>query len=811
MLALVQPLLQLIRDHPEFLVVHRAQGTDLILLTATLSLVFPLVLSLVVWIIGLAGNRVGNLVQALVLGGLLGLTFLPVFDRFPWADGWLTVAMAGVGGAVMLVGYLGSRFIRGNLSVMALMIPAFLLLFFTAAPIRSLLVPDRDQEPALLESTANAAAVSAPVIMIVFDEFPTSSLLKSDGELDHDLFPGFCRLAGLSTWYPRATSISGATLRSVPAIMTGIKPEWRETPSLADHPNNLFTLLGHTHDISAVEVLTNLCPDELKSQPRPGTSARLEQMSSDLWVLYQHIVVPQVWRHRLISVADRWGGFQNDRSEHTGPVNGPTRLDHLSGFFDDLTLGDRPPLVVAHTLLPHVPFQFLPDGKIYNRRRKSPTQDGGFWGPDEIVGEHSFRRHLLQLVATDRLIDEILDRLDDLGILEDAAIVVTADHGVCFKPGLHRRRYCEGNEADLMFVPLFIKAPGQVSGKVDQAFIQSLDILPTLAGLLGCELGWEADGRNIAVSDPVREELLFLDQDQEEIRWFDRGILAQHEDLIAWKHGLYGSSGGVERLFTTFDPGGLMGRRVHDLSASPHPVLTGRVDETQDLKMVDLESNYVPAEINGIIIDHEGSSRLTLALALNGQVVGASRTYLDLNDDGHHRWQITVSPESFRHGANEVKLFLVDEERGSNEVWEIPLTIPSFIGRELAPARVPGVDDIGFYVSEHWDGIPMRWTNGQARWIIPIKKGERPKKLTVGIVSSGPPGAEITVLANGVQLLKQFLPRGAWDAQLPLAPVKIGEELTIEMISTTFVPAEVNPKSKDRRLLGAAVCNLSVK
>ena len=150
----------------------------------------------------------------------------------------------------------------------------------------------------------------------------------------------------------------------MPAILSGKLPRWQETPTARDHPETIFSLLASTHDIRALEVQTSLCPEELAKRRIPGLRDRLELLLTDLWILYQHVVVPQRWRHRLTPVADKWGNFLGDdgAGAEDGVVNGPTRYRHFAEFVDSLETSDRPSLIVAHTLLPHSPFQFLPDG-----------------------------------------------------------------------------------------------------------------------------------------------------------------------------------------------------------------------------------------------------------------------------------------------------------------------------------------------------------------------------------------------------------------------------------------------------------------
>ncbi len=808
-LALGQPLLQLVKENPEFLSVHRSQGWDIVIFTAVLLLVVPAILAAVVAIVGKIGRRAGMLVQAAVLGGLLALTVLPILDRLPAIGGWLTLAAGAAIGLAFALGFVRSSFIRQNLAILALVVPIFMALFLGAAPIRGILLPPEAPAP------MPGLQVEDPVVLIIFDELPTSSLMGPDGELDCQLFPAFCRLAEHSTWYRNATSISGATLRSVPAIMSGKLPQWRESPTLADHPENIFTLLAATHDISAMEVQTSLCPEDLARNHLPGLADRLELLLVDLFVLYQHIVVPEHWRIDLPPVADKWGNFLGT-SEKGGVDNGSKRYANLAAFLSSIDAGDRPPLIVAHTLLPHSPFQFLPDGRYYNRKRAIPSNPDGTWRDDSEVIAHSYRRHLLQLVAVDHQLGRLLDRLEELDLFDAAAVVVTADHGISFKPGLHRRQYRPGNEADLMFAPLFIKAPGQTSGAIDDRFVQSLDIMPTLASALGIELPWECAGVDL-LSEPVdRQDLLFMDQDARQERQFGIEIRRDLDANVAWKHALFGTQGGPERLFTAYDPGGVLGRAVADLPVAPHPTFRGGIREFEKLDAVDLDSRFVPAEINGMVEGYSGDERLVLALAVNGTIVGASRTYLDRPRAGVRRWQITVSPDVFRDGANEAELFLVDKAAPGTQLLRVPMVTPlsgeaTLLGTNLGGTNAERVIESGLFGSHDWGDHVVRWTDGKGRWTIPIRPDEVPRLLELGIVSSGPPGAELTVNVNGSPLLKLVLPSGDWETSLPLDNADIGGDLTVELESTVFVPAKVNPESNDRRKLGVAVRKLVVR
>ena len=53
------------------------------------------------------------------------------------------------------------------------------------------------------------------------------------------------------------------------------------------------------------------------------------------------------------------------------------------------------------------------------------------------------QRHLLQAGYTDALVGQILDRVEEVGLYDESAIVVTADHGVAFHADENRRHPTE--------------------------------------------------------------------------------------------------------------------------------------------------------------------------------------------------------------------------------------------------------------------------------------------------------------------------------------------------------------------------------
>ena len=97
----------------------------------------------------------------------------------------------------------------------------------------------------------------------------------------------------------------------------------------------------------------------------------------------------------------------------------------------------------------------------------------------------------------DRELGLLLDRLERTRLLNRALIVVTADHGIGFDIGVpDRRAITESNIAEVAPVPFFVKAPRQRQSRVQRAYIHTIDILPTVADVLGLKLAATVDGRS---------------------------------------------------------------------------------------------------------------------------------------------------------------------------------------------------------------------------------------------------------------------------------------------------------------------------
>jgi hypothetical protein len=116
--------------------------------------------------------------------------------------------------------------------------------------------------------------------------------------------------------------------------------------------------------------------------------------------------------------------------------------------------------------------------------------------------------------------------------------------------------------------------------------------------------------------------------------------------------------------------------------------------------------------------------------------------------------------------------------------------------------RPAGIEEAGLHDPEH-DGLkPFRWTNGGARLIVPIG-ATWPQGLTVTLGLGVPGPVKLMIRANGQVLFDQAVAsQRIWTRLFELAGVPRKKELTIEILSNAFVPAEMDRNNRDRRTLG---------
>jgi hypothetical protein len=453
------------------------------------------------------------------------------------------------------------------------------------------------------------------VTVVVFDALPVQLLVDDRGQIDAKRFPNFAAFAAQGTWYRHATTISESTRFSVPAILDGRRPRPGVRSDYASHPQNLFTLLRGHYRMNVHEEATYMCPVPLC--PQQANTTVIQRMKKG-----------RVTRFR----------------------RGVARI----------SAGPRPQLTFIHTLFPHEPRQYVPDGRSY----ASASSDDGLGGLASInrryLSDQLAQRDILQLQFTDRLLGELIDKLKRQGVWDRGLVALLSDHGESFasRPGpvppfrigelTFRRAATERNLQDIAGIAMFVKYPGQQKGRIDNRFVRHVDLLPTIlhaanlarpAGLMGTRLDdphyrghrsvavYKQDGRLISM--PAR-------------RWQRRVAEAKRHELA-----LFGS--GDQNLFGFGPAPELVGTQVDGLQLAPATKLRARVANAG----ARTTASFVPAHVFGRLRGGRATGQ-KLLFAVNGTIVATAPSFKPVNG---FNFSAMLPPHAFHDGVNRLEIF----------------------------------------------------------------------------------------------------------------------------------------------------------
>jgi hypothetical protein len=636
-----------LREAPDFFVSRGLGGREIVVYALSVLVLPPAVLVGLEWLAGLASARVRDGLHLVFVGGFFALI------AWQAANDILTpppppAAVIQVGAvAVAVVATLAYRQLvafRWWLTVLAPTPLVVLLLFLVFSPLRPMVFGGGGPTPEPVSSTR------APVVVIVFDELPVVSLMGPHAKIDPVRYPHFARFASMATWYRDAASTADFTRLAVPSILTGTRGDVGQVEVAADHPRSLFTLLGGSYHLDVWEHSTHLCQVACPEQVKAPLSIRLRRLYS---ASIDAIPALPSWAREPI--ARRLQPAATDSPQVAIYRRSVRRLERAPEdvrFRHFLRILGRDPattLYFLHVELPHRPFSGLPDGHRYK-----PALDTDFyerWPLDDVFAPEAYRRHLLQVGYTDRLLGELLRRLEDSGLLDRALVVLTADHGASFRPGDESRNATASNAGEVAGVPLIIKAPGQRRGRISNARVEAADVLPTIAKILRVRMPWPVDGRPADEIGQSRRRLVIWRVDaggKVAVEW--RTLRREKDAALRRKLRLFGWGPSRPGLFGTGPSSGLIGRHLSSLRLVAHGSLHAELAEPSRYRSVRRTDRFLPADVSGGLVGGRVSRR-AIVVAVNGRVVATT-----WSAPGTGRFSAIVPPSSLRNGANDVEV-----------------------------------------------------------------------------------------------------------------------------------------------------------
>jgi arylsulfatase len=376
---------------------------------------------------------------------------------------------------------------------------------------------------------------------------------------ERETTPTLDSLAEEGLWFETAYSASSHTREAVPGILTGEYPD-----ESVDAEYRLATESVATRLDGVVDATAGFHSNPYLSRAF-GYDEGFDTFDDDL----------RLGDHRLVALAQRM--LDKLRNRHYARA---TEMNERSLSWLD-SLGDDSFFLWNHYMDPHGPY--LPvDGY---RSRYTDRRPGDRWlqrlykravrDPESV--SDADRRLLVdcydaEIEYLDAHLGAFLDGLGTRDVLEETAVVVTADHGDAFgEHGYYEHpRYLH---EVLTHVPLLVRLPDASSDYTDAAVgapVSTLDVVPTLLDLLGADSVDSAAGRSLleTARDPDRDRVVFAQASGEDEDAGLRRFAAM--DRTGRAFGVYDGETDSHRITETTDDGLAAALTDHIVARTDH-------------------------------------------------------------------------------------------------------------------------------------------------------------------------------------------------------------------------------------------------
>jgi Sulfatase len=644
-IAIAQPMLDLLSKNTGVFVSAGTTPVQLLLLVGAILFVLPTAAWLAEMFVGAVAPPARRWFHGALCGVFVATVALESVKKATSLSSSRLIIMAVAAGVVAAALVSFVTLVREFLRVLAVAPLVFAFLFVAASPATRVVFDTKT-------SAATGAVAVHPhrVVVVVVDAFPEESLLDGSGHVDAELFPNIARFASDSTWYRNETTVAPWTQNAVPAILTGMYPkDSRAIPTSADYPRNLFTLLGGPYVVNAHESVTRLCPSNVCATS--GSSGGLGGLVSQSVHLWQKYASPK-----------RTTASLTDSAAAMGIAISPTEE-----FMQSLRPSKDPRLDFVHIVSPHQPWHLLPTLQDTENTALAPGSEYFSW-TDPNLAAAGRERHLLQVQALDKLLGRLFSRLKQIDAYKDSMIVLTADHGASFASGQPTRAATDANYAQIMWPPLFIKYPDQTSGTIDDRPAQSVDILPTIADVVGAKIGYSIDGRSL-LGAPRTEGSRPL------IQWYPKFLAGAAESVGDTPLEFDGKSGFAQVLSAraatpSGDPalrvyrdaggdyGALLGQTIGPRERDEPGPLSVYVSGRPELQKVD-PAAHVASWAYHVGYVYNTHVSMPMAIGIDGKIVAVARTASLAKGKATFVFTFVLPPQLVRPGRNDLTVYAI--------------------------------------------------------------------------------------------------------------------------------------------------------
>ena len=518
-------------------------------------------------------------------------------------------------------------------------------------------------------------------------------------------------------------------------------------------------------------------------------------MARDLRVIFLHATLTSDLTAGLPKTTETWAGFGDNiapgrlddaessmdetislpaaSSQDSGRDGEPadaremSRLRAVRKFIAGIERTDpQPSLYFLHTLISHHPYGMLPGNRENKTAVEPPGKGEGGWRRDQswAVAQH-YQKQLLQTGFVDGLVGELVQRLKDADLYDRSLIVITSDHGVSFVPGTSQRAFSTRSAAEIMRIPLIVKVPRgmPIARRISDVNAESIDVLPTIADVLGLRLSGQIDGSSLL--NPARYErpTKTMYSGASGRPWSIRASGPDLRAALRRKLDLFGDgSANVHRAprLAPFDL--LVGRPLTDLRVVDGG---GPVELTYAWAFddVDPDAEAIPFDVSGRFASPRPGA--IVGVAINGVLAAVTRTW-ESNPRG---WLATPPVDVWKPGRNVVEVFVVESDR-ENVLFRRTTfggVRPADLNLISEAASDWGVVQSNFYELEGIeDQREFRWTRDWAE-LSNLFTHTPPREVLVEVAMTPGPPKMLKVQANDCTLFEGDV-RANWSAVFSL-------------------------------------------
>ncbi len=210
----------------------------------------------------------------------------------------------------------------------------------------------------------------------------------------------------------------------------------------------------------------------------------------------------------------------------------------------------------VHYIDPHDPYRPPPPFDQTFDYTKQPQRRAGGVDPVTLLGPNRNAEQVArtldqydgEILYTDGEMGRLLDRLEAMGVLKDAIVIVTADHGEEFYEH-GKNSHGRSTYEEVLRVPFLVQWPGKVpAGRAYEATAGLIDVMPTLLDLVGLETPAGLQGVSLAAgltgraAPTPRRIFAQVNQDtfaMEMVREGNEKLVRHTRGPLAGRHELY--------------------------------------------------------------------------------------------------------------------------------------------------------------------------------------------------------------------------------------------------------------------------------